>query len=74
MLSHFVAEVALRRKRRFSVSVHQTYSENVRDALGCDGYLLLGGTSPDYGKRCLSVSAGVDMLEAWRGVGASATR
>lgn len=54
--------------------MHQTYSENARDALGCDGYLLLGGTSPDCGKRCLSVSPGVDMLEAWRGVWSSATR
>ena len=33
-----------------------------------------GWHSPDYGKRCLSVSAGMDMLGTVCGVGSSATR
>ena len=61
VLLHLTADVARRKKRRFSVS-------------GCDGDFLLGGTPPDYGKRCLSVSAGMDMLGTRCGVGSSATR
>lgn len=58
-----------------SVPVHNcTHSEDEGDVSGCDGDFLLGGTPPDYGKRCLSVSAGMDMLGTRCGVGSSATR
>ncbi len=83
MLFHIVVEVVCRKKCRFSVLFigwevqylcsfeHiQKMWEMYRDVTDT---FLLGGIFPDHGKRCLSVSAGVDMLGVWCDLGSPAT-
>lgn len=83
VLLHLTADVARRKKRRFSVlfidweAQYQCtiahilkMREMYRDVTETFYWVAL----PDYGKRCLSVSAGMDMLGTRCGVGSSATR
>lgn len=80
VLFHLVADVARRKKRRFSVlfidweAQYQCTIEHAGNVPGCNRHILLGGTSPDHGKRCLSISARVDMLGTRCDVGSSATK
>ncbi len=71
MLFHLVADVARRKKRRFSVLFIDWEAQyqctiahilKMREMYRDVTETFTGWHSPDYGKRCLSVSAGMDML------------
>lgn len=82
VLLHLTADVARRKKRRFSVLFidwEAQYQCTIAHILKMremyrDVTETFTGWHSDYGKRCLSVSAGMDMLGTRCGVGSSATR
>lgn len=83
VLLHLTADVARRKKRRFSVLFIDWEAQyqctiahilKMREMYRDVTETFTGWHSPDYGKRCLSVSAGMDMLGTRCGVGSSATR